>query len=122
MRKISESELVIMECFWNAENPLTIQNIEEMLKGTEYEKWKMQTISTFLHRLIEKGYLKMNRKGRSFFYSSLYKREEYFSGLIEDNLQNWLKEDHLDFLLLAMKKIDKQDIRLLKEIIDEVDN
>lgn len=122
MRKISESERIIMECFWKTEAPLTIQDIEELLKGTEYEKWKTQTISTFLHRLMEKGYLKMKREGRKFYYDSLYKEEDYFSGLIGDDLQNWLKEDHLDFLLLAMKKIDKQDIRLLKEIIDEVDH
>ena len=66
-----------MVVIWSKEENLCLIEIMNSVNQRFEQDWKPQTVSTFLHRLILKGYLSMYRKGRITYYAPLVAREEY---------------------------------------------
>ena len=71
---ISEAELEIMKALWNSGKALNSIEIGEAVKAQE---WKKTTIATFLTRLVEKGALSSEKRGKQYYYSALISKEEY---------------------------------------------
>ena len=59
--KISESEQIVMKSIW-AENPVTANQIIEVLSETT--NWKPNTIKTLVNRLVNKGAVGFEKRGR----------------------------------------------------------
>jgi predicted transcriptional regulator len=74
-KKLSPSELEVLEVLWQSSRPLTSAEIMEELSKTR--DWKPGTVWSFLGRLSEKGSLLINRAGKTNFYAPAYTREEY---------------------------------------------
>ena len=65
-KKICSSNINSVKC--------DIRNENEVMDAMneQYETdWKRSTVCTFLTHLVEKGYIKMERKGRIFYYQSI---------------------------------------------------
>lgn len=89
MKEITDSEVLIMKIIWNSEEPLSIQEIMNAVNSRYEKAWKVQTVSTFLSKLVKKKYLKMERKGRLFFYYPLVSEEAYGAAQIEQCVSFW---------------------------------
>ena len=76
-KRISECEEQVMSIVWKCDEALTMQDLMEKVNQTFGHQWKPQTVSTFLSRLRQKGYLRMERKGRLVFYYSEVSVEPY---------------------------------------------
>lgn len=74
-KKLSPSELEVMEILWNSPNQLTSAEIMERL--SVLKDWKPGTIWSFLGRLTEKGSLVVERVGKINYYSAAYTRQDY---------------------------------------------
>lgn len=74
MQKISEAEMEIMTVVWNNPNPLTSREIMERIS---HHPWKPTTVLTLLSRLMEKGFLEAEKRGRTHFYSYTISEREY---------------------------------------------
>lgn len=77
MNKISECEEQVMIVVWNSEKTPDLSATMRAVNKRFGHEWKPQTVSTFLHRLVEKGYLSMERKGRYCYYTPTVPLEEY---------------------------------------------
>ena len=84
---LTESEKVTMKCVWDLGNGARLAHIME-LANKKYKK-KPQTVSTFLGKLVRKGFLEQYRDGRYFYYRILIKKHEYRCQLIKDNVDFW---------------------------------
>lgn len=75
-KSLSESEMKIMKVIWKAGRPIKSNELLEIMarKGIE---WKGQTIATFLSRLVDKGVLLIERKGRPNTYVPRLSFKEY---------------------------------------------
>ncbi len=73
-QSLSESEMEVMRVIWASPTPVTSA---EMLERFSAKGWKIQTVSTFLTRLVDKGALKMEKRGRGNLYSPALTPEEY---------------------------------------------
>ncbi len=82
MKRISESEKIIMDWIW-VQGPTACSKdiIKHFMTNTS---WKQTTISTFLRRLIDKGYLTTKRIGRSFLYTPCLSKDEFIKSYIVD--------------------------------------
>ena len=58
-KSITECEVMVMKCIWFRESACTASGILVDLEERYQKCWKPQTISTFLRRLVDKGYLSM---------------------------------------------------------------
>ena len=68
MERLTESELQIMKCLWDADGQLALSEILKRVNERYQKGWKPQTASTFVARLVQKGYLKLNRAVRYYSY------------------------------------------------------
>ena len=75
MRKLPDSELEVMQAIWACPVPVTRKDIEEQLKDT-YEI-ALTTLLTLLTRLAEKGFIQIEKVGRSSQYIPLITQQEY---------------------------------------------
>lgn len=75
--KVTECEQLIMKVVWDAGEELSLMEIMQRANDKYYMNWKPQTVSTFLARLVRKGYLKHHRQGRVFLYQILIPFKEY---------------------------------------------
>lgn len=89
LRKMTPSELKIMEICWAASEPLSVYDIMDVLdQDSSGVQWKWQTVSTFLRRLMKKEYLSNITKGRTYFYSTSLTKIQYENLEAKDFLDN----------------------------------
>ena len=103
MPKISEAEYEIMKVVWkNA--PISTNEVVELFEGGN---WSPKTVQTLLARLVKKGALGYEKRGRVFVYSPIideeeYRREEsssflkkFYNGALNSMVLNFIDGDKL---------------------------
>lgn len=78
-KKISlpECEEKVMVVIWSSEKELDLAGTMSRANARFKKEWKPQTVSTFLARLVKKGYLSSKRIGRYTYYHPEITKEEY---------------------------------------------
>ena len=82
--KLSAAEYEIMECVWTLGRPVSGMDIMRAL-GQE-KGWKQPTVLTFLSRLVEKGLLETEKRGKLRSYTAAMTREAYKNSETRDFL------------------------------------
>lgn len=75
IKKLPDAEFEIMKIIWANEPPITTNMIMEQL-GKE-KAWKAQTIITLMARLVQRGFIRTEKKGKERTYFPMIGREEY---------------------------------------------
>jgi len=117
MQKLSDSELSIMMAIWEEDRPLYLEEIIESLKKFN---WATSTIRNFLVRIIDKGYLKVEKDGRKNIYIPLVSKDyinKRGKGIIEKLYNNSVKKFIVE--LYESDSIDQNDLMELKSYLDE---
>ena len=71
---IGDEELEIMKVIWRAKEPINSAAIGEAVAD---KGWKRTTIATFLSRLVEKGALYSEQRGKALYYTPRISVGEY---------------------------------------------
>ncbi len=88
---LSEAETIVMKAVWDAEKDLTAQELTDFLM-TEYGKeYKKATVTTFLMRLMDKGFISMVRDGKSSKVHAVRSEESYKEFLLRRDTDFWYK-------------------------------
>ena len=117
--KISEAEWTVMKAIWN-ENPITSNRVIEAV--SESTHWKPKTIRTLLNRLVSKGVVGHDGKGREYRFFPLIEE----SVAIKAESESFLKRvfngalTPLIATMVESKKLSKKDIENLKRILEDV--
>lgn len=77
MELMTKCEEMVMSVIWDKGEEESVLPIMEATNRRFDQKWKPQTVSTFLARLVRKGYLEYYRIGRVFYYRVLVSKEDY---------------------------------------------
>lgn len=102
--QISEAEYEVMKIVWQSAPISTNEITDRLVKTTS---WSPKTIQTLIKRLVTKGALTYEKKGRVFVYTPLVKEDtyldeksnsflkQYFGGDITAMVSSYLKHDKL---------------------------
>jgi BlaI family penicillinase repressor len=114
--KISDAEWVVMRVLWQ-NGPLTTNEVVDALNGTD---WKPKTIHTLLSRLVRKGALEFERKGREYSFRPLVTAEECEHALARSFLGRFFGGEIAPFLarFVESEKLKPSEIEELKRILD----
>lgn len=120
VQKLSDTEIEVMEVIWECAPPVTSTELLRLFTKRG-KKWKSQTISTFLSRLVNKGALSVTRHGRMNKYSPVISFEDYklietrsvLDGLYQGSVKNLISALYDD------DKLSNQDIAELKKWFSE---
>lgn len=90
---ISACEKLVMKVIWDAKEELALQEVMTGVNAENGKNWKPQTVSTFLARLVRKGFLSVYRKGRYSYYQPLVSKEEFWRTTMQENARFFTKGD-----------------------------
>ncbi len=68
MQKISDCEEKVMLVMWQEEETITYKDIQAKVEEKFGDKWKPETVCSFMDRLKKKGYLYSFKEGRYTHY------------------------------------------------------
>lgn len=113
MRRLPDAELEVMKAIWDNAPPMSTNDV---MKAISNEKnWNISTLLTLLSRLIDRGFLTSEKRGRERIYFPQVKREEY----MEFETKNFIKKLHKNsFMSLVNTLYDSND--LTEQDIDEL--
>ena len=76
-RRLPDAELEVMQAVWASDAPVARADIDAKLKDTH--PMALTTLLTVLTRLSDKGFVRIEKQGRSARYIPLVSREEYLA-------------------------------------------
>ncbi len=111
--KLTECEQQVMKVIWDSGAELSLMEIVRSVNDKYHKDWKPQTVSTFLARLVRKGYLRYYRQGRLFFYQVLIPFEECRQQVTKEFVNFWYSGSSTTYKGMALDMMqrldDKQD-------------
>lgn len=115
---IGEAELEIMKVVWRAAEPIGSAAIG---KAVEEKGWKRTTIATFLARLVEKGALSAERRGKAWYYTPLLTAKEYKKSQLKGLIQNLFdgSAQNLVTSLFEEEAFSENDIKELRAMFED---
>ena len=111
-------ELNIMKKFWEAKSSMTLEEVQDAV--TEYN-WTDNTVRNFLARIVNKGYLKVDKIGRKNLYVPLVSDE--YIGKKSKSLLERLYDDSLQHFVAGLyesNSLTKEDVIELRDYLDEI--
>ena len=117
-QSLSDSEMEVMQAVWSSQGPVTTG---EMVERFSDKGWKIQTVATFLTRLVEKGVLKMEKRGRGNLYSPALTPEGYRSREARNMIDTMYHGSMLDFMaaLYGGGGVDKREAEELRRWFEQ---
>ena len=121
--EISTCERMVMKVVWESEEALDLANVMSRVNEEFSKDWKPQTVSTFLARLVRKGYLSTYRKGRYTYYQPLVDERDFKASTVSENI-NYFDHGNIGAFVCSLfdnMKLTKEDRERIKKKIDELD-
>ena len=116
--QLTESEEIVMKCIWDIGDDMCLSQIMDYTR--EYGKdWKSQTVSTFLSKLVLKGFIEPYRKGRYFHYKVQISEKEYKSSKLARHISFWNKDDMESLAADLCNVLSKEQSTLLAKKVKE---
>ena len=115
---IGEAELEIMKVLWKAGEPVNTQYINE---AVEEKGWKRTTISTFLTRLVDKGAISYEKRGKLYYYTPLISQKDYRKSQTKNFIMSVYNGSVKDLAvsLFENEALSDDDIKELRPIFDD---
>ncbi|MCH5185508.1 MAG: BlaI/MecI/CopY family transcriptional regulator [Oscillospiraceae bacterium] len=115
---IGEAELEIMKAVWKAGEPI---GSAEIGKAVEDKGWKRTTIATFLARLVEKGALSAQKRGKAQYYTPVLTAKEYKKSQVKNLIRNLFdgSAQNLIASLFEEETLSDNDIKELRAIFED---
>jgi predicted transcriptional regulator len=117
--RLPDSELLIMMMIWEEPVPIGTGRVVELI--CEQKDWSRSTIQVLLARLVERGFLAIEKKGRLKFYRPLIKKEDYLSRETRTFLDQFYNNSYKKLIasLVQDEAITKKDLEDIISIIED---
>ena len=118
-KPLTESEKITMKCVWDIGDGARLSRIMTLANDKYGKKWKPQTVSTFLGKLVRKGFVEQYRDGRYFYYRILIDKHTYRTQMIRDDVEFW-DDDSLEMYISELfdkKTFTAKERKQLKSLV-----
>lgn len=118
MKRLPESELEVMQIIWHENTPVSRMTIESSLNKTH--PLAPTTILTLLTRLCEKGFLSIQKEGRTNLYEPLITEKEYLAAESRSFLDRLFHGSVAGFATaLCDSGIEKEELEKLRRLLEK---
>jgi predicted transcriptional regulator len=116
---MSEAESVIMDVVWELTPPVSPNDVMEHLPGNK--SWHYKTVATFLQRLMEKGILECQKKGKFNLYAPRVTKQEYAAFEIKTVMSRYQGKNTARYLISALfnDKISETKLDELSALLEK---
>lgn len=114
---ITESEYEIMKILWENGGKMTVAQVTAELSDND---WTASTVSTFLQRLLKKGVVLCEKKGKTNLYFPGISQDKYDFEETENFIAKIYKGSAKSLVaaLFENKKLSKDDVSELKKMFE----
>ena len=118
-QKLPDTELKVMQVIWHNETPISTVAIREELQ--KERPWNLSALQTLLGRLVNHGFLKTDKQGKSRYYEPLVSEEEYLAEDSKRYFQKWTGGSLRDLVacLYESHTVTKEELEDLKAFIEQ---
>ncbi len=118
IKRLPDGELEIMQIIWKGQPPVSRIDIEAALG--ENRELATTTILTFLTRLCEKGFLSVEKQGRTNCYTPLISERDYLAQESRNIFEKLYGGSMKTFATaLCDSGISKEDIEELQQMLEK---
>lgn len=119
MKKLPDTEFEIMKVVWANKPPITTNMIMEQL-GNE-RKWKAPTVISLMMRMVKRGFLRTEKKGKERIYFPLVTKKDYLRFETGNFMKQYHENSFLSFVntLYDGKQLSDSDIEELIEWVKQ---
>lgn len=119
-KTLPNSELELMMILWQADAPMTRTEIEEKLP--KKRKLSKTTVLSFLSRLEEKGFVRVEKEGRNNCYFPIVEEKDYLEQESGSILKRLYGSSVKKFVaaLYDGNRLSKDQIKELKDYLDSL--
>lgn len=121
MEKLTNVEELIMKCIWDYGKEMPFLQMGDELREKFGKDYKRTSIRTYLFRLEDKGYIKVEKRGRKAYINALMNEEAYKEEKASDMLDEWFDGSAEELFSALSKKIPRQDQERLKDMLDDME-
>ena len=116
--RLTKTELEIMQYMWNINRECTASDIRNYFY---MKNWSKQTVSTFLKKLVNSGFLNVRKTSISkYYYSAAITEDDYKIMPAKDIMYNDFSNSLCDFICaLANPTLKPDQIQKLEDLISE---
>ena len=121
MKKLGDAELEIMLAVWEAGEPVPSSYVQEKLRGRR--DWALPSILTSLSRLVDKGFLSCQKRGKSNWYHPLVSEKDYKAAEGRGILDRLYGGSFTGMVasLCDGRAIDEDDLAQLRQYLDTLE-
>ena len=118
--QISEAEFEVMSVVWDLAPVSTNEITDQLLQSTD---WGPKTIQTLIRRLVTKGALTYEKKGRMFVYTAAVEKDEYLKAKSSSFVEHYFNGDITSLVssYLESGALSETDIEGLRGMLEEAD-
>ena len=122
MKRLGDGELEIMLAVWEAAGPVQSGYVHGRLLASR--GWAQRAVITAMNRLVDKGYLACEKKGRGNLYRALIGEEEYKAAEGRGILDRLYGGSFTGMVasLCSGKAIGKDDLAELRQYLDTLED
>lgn len=117
MRQLGQLEAVVMQHVWDADHPLAVREVLEVLNHDRALAYT--TVLTVLDNLHRKGFVTRSKVGRAFVYSASSSREEHTATLLSEVLAD--TEDRGAALLHFVGRLPAAEVAELRAALSQLE-
>lgn len=118
-KRLPDTEFSVMKAVWKCKAPTGSHDIIAHLPDDK--KWKPQTVLTLLTRLIDKGFLESERRGKERLYTPIISEEDYLTVETEDFMSRY-KGNSLSSLVrtfFTSNDVSAEDLEELRHLLED---
>jgi predicted transcriptional regulator len=121
LNDITDAELSVMEVLWDRENGVTVRQIVLAIYG-RHEHSLHGGVKSFLDRLMEKGYVTVNKSGFAHRFSALVTRQEFVGGQLKRLAESHFGGSVTPMLmsLVELAKLSRKDRAAIEKIVENI--
>ena len=114
---ITDAEWKVMLVFWEGGDRNLRDVVEALAGGTD---WKLRTVQTLIRRLVSKGALSVEEKGRDFRYSPAFSQAECQHDESRSFLGRVFEGQLVPFMagMVENEEISHEEINELRQLLD----
>ena len=119
--EITEAELSVMEVLWNRADGETVREIVLAVYG-RHEHSLHGGVKSFLDRLIEKGYVKVDKTGFAHRFFATVTRQEYVGGQLKRMAESHFGGSLAPMLLSLVEQatLSRKDRAAIEKLIENI--
>ena len=118
IKKLPDGELEVMQLLWDMETPAPRAAVEAGMQ--KLRPMAQTTLLTLLTRLSEKGFVRIEKQGRSSVYTPLVSREDYQARQSKRFFDQLFGGSVTAFAsALTSSGISKEDLEELRRLLEE---